>query len=302
VPDRVPVGTHPGLSLALVGKDVPLAALTSERRATALFLRRGDANTASGLTVELRNATGGGGDAIALAFGVGEVSKVVVGEILGSDFYLRVTASDPDSENLSGWFQLESALVPGDATALTTLALVRQQLGKLPADTSDDTYLDTLILGASARIQRHIGRLIVESTITAETHSGGGRSQLVPRHWPVSLVSEVRVEGAAVASSTYRLEGSVLYRVAASDAYSLDVWPCGFGNVELDYTAGYAALPPDLVRAATIQAAYDYQKRGTRIAERGQVIDAGGSATYLTGPWAPGVLDMLSPWRDRVLG
>ncbi|MCI0344824.1 MAG: hypothetical protein L0221_05175, partial [Chloroflexi bacterium] len=201
--------------------------------------------------------------------------------------------------NLSGYFEVATPGVVG--TRLTTLARVRQLLELLPTNTAPDALLDVIISGVSERIQRRIGRRIVEASVAGEVHTGRGAGALVLLRRPVTTVTDVRIQGVSIASSSYKVDGhaGILHRVAASDAYAEAEWDDGFRNIAVDYTAGYAIVPEDLALAATLQAAYVYGKRGARVGERGQVIDVGGSSQYLTGPWAPGVLETIDTWREE---
>lgn len=287
----VPIGTHPGLAAALVGIDLPIAAFSQTSRATRFWLRR--ENEAGALSASLRNATGGGGDGIDLTLGTGVDSGAASGQVEGMNLYLRITAADAGSENLSGWIEVESSSAV--AAALTTLARVNEWIG----NANDQTFRSDLIAGASAKIRAYTGRDLVESAVVDERYDGRGREVLVLRGRPVSAVSEVRIDGVAIAASTYELDvdGGLLYRRSASDPYTPDVWPWGNRNVAVDLTRGYATIPEDLVLAATKQVAFEYAARGSRIRERGEVLDAGGSAQFLTGPWAPGVLSVLDAYR-----
>lgn len=295
--DRIPLGTRPGTLLALVGIDLPVASEAAAITVNRLVVRR-DANAGGAAVVELRNATGGGGDAISASFGAGAEIASGTGSISGTDLYLRVASADALSENLSGWFELAYGSVAG--TFLTTIDRVKAML--LITGASADGLLTTIVAGVSARIQSAIGRTIIETAITAEKHSREHFSpELVLRRRPVTTVDAVRVDAVALAASGYLVddEAGILHRRYNGAARD---WEIGTLHLEVDYTAGYAVIPEDLAHAATLQAAYTYQKRDSRIHERGELLDAGGSAQYLTGPWAPGVLDILAGWREARVG
>jgi uncharacterized phiE125 gp8 family phage protein len=297
----VPIGTHPGLVLGLVDADLHAASVAATGRATRLFLRRTDNGAGDVVVASLRNATGGGGSGIAITLGDGVDAVAVTGDITGTEFYLRVSSADGNSQNLTGWFDLEAAA--GVASALTTLVRVKEWL-KITGSTND-TLITNLIAGESARIQRYLRRYIVQQTITAEIQSGHGREILALRERPVTAVTEVREDGVALASSKYELDGDEGILYARTDG-NPDVWTEGSRNFEIDYTAGYASPPDDLVDAATIQVADTFRQTtpgGDRLGVLGAPLDAGGSPQYITpAAWAPGVLQRLALFRELRLG
>jgi len=182
------------------------------------------------------------------------------------------------------------------ASLLTTLADVKTFEGITGA--GDDALLTTLVAGVSDRMGDWMRREILSTAYTVEVHDARGFPALVLRHRPIVSVEEVRIEGVAIAAATYQADAAsgILYRRAASDPYSEDVWPWGSRTIEVDYTAGFATVPASLGLAATKQVAFEFAMRGHRIRDRGTVLE-GGSAQYLTGPWAPGVLDVMQRYR-----
>ena len=294
--DRVPIGTHPGLVSVLVDADLPIGMFAQTVSVSRLYVRRTGYAVTGQVTGALRNATAGGGDAIAFTLGddVGEVAAT--GAITGTAFYLRVTAADTGSENLSGWFEVDPEAVSG--TFLTTLARVKDSLGI--TGSSEDQALTNVISAVSLRMQRYMKRDIVQGTATAEKYDGDGRCDTLQlRNFPVISppTPVVRVEGTAVTDFELDAETGHLIRL---DNYSGKVWDRGRRNIEVDYTHGYSTVPEDLAQAALDQVNLVWSRRGQTIRDRGSVLESG-SAQYLTGPWASGVVETMWSYRDRVL-
>lgn len=302
--DRIPIGTHPGLVSALVGSDLALAAFGAGAAysCSAVFLRRTDVGAGDTLAAELRTAPGGGGTGAALALpaGVSAALIPIAPALTGEAFYLRVSAAAGTQMNLSGWFEVEAGLSGSVSAYLTTLARVKAFGGIATA--AHDALLNTLIAAASARIEARIHRRIAAAAYAGETHDGG-RPRVVLRHYPVASLDEVRLEGVALDPSGYALDaGAGILERRDGDPYAAGVWPCGRGILAVDYSAGYAVIPEDLAEAATLQAYYLWTQTkagGHRFAQRGEILDPGGTAQYLVGPWAPGVPEILAAWTSR---
>ena len=187
--------------------------------------------------------------------------------------------------------------------ALATSAEVKAFLDI--SGSGSDTLLGAILEGVDQRIKRYIGRDVESATYSAELHDATGTDDALRlKHWPIISVSAVSIEGTALASAEYQIDkpAGVLYRRNATDSTSTAVWDEGRRNISATYTAGYATVPADLREATITQSAYAWRQSrpgGNRIGDRGTVLDAGGSVSYLTGPWAPGVLQTLEAWRGR---
>ena len=296
--DRVPICTIPGLVSQLVAVDVLVAPADVVKLLTRVFLQRTDNGAGDIVSADLRNATGGGGEGISVTLGDGDSEAVAAGAITveaSEGLYLRVTAADASSQNLRGWFEFQDDSI--DVTsALTNLARVKQFA--LITDSASDALLNSIIAGVSSRMQSYLGRAIVQETITAEKHDGRDRDTLQLDAFPVIVPPAVVVRsvGTVVEATTYEVDAARGHVVKVTDG-AAGAWPAGRRNLEVDYTAGYAAVPEDLVLAATQQVVFLYQRRGARVAERGSTLELGGGSQYLTGPWAAGVLQTLESYR-----
>lgn len=305
--DRVPIGTHPGLASAFLGADLIVGDFSAAVEVDRVFLRRTDQDPGDTLSMELRNAAGGGGDAIAVSFAAGADSAVGTGSITGTQFFLRGVTAGGDSANVSGYFELPNeggggggGTGPVTGPLLATLDRFKQYLGI--SDTADDTALQNILVGTSAKIQTYIGRSIIQKVVTGEKYDGPGADQLILDRYPVTAVS-VTEDGVVLPAAAIDADerSGVVYR-RTDDGAEPACWTTGRRCISVDYTSGFATIPEDLVEQALKQAAYEWkQSDGKRAGLRSQILDSGGTAEYLTGPWAPGVDATLRSWRAREL-
>jgi len=149
---------------------------------------------------------------------------------------------------------------------LTTLADVKAwlQIGQSAFPSSDDALLTRLITAASEFIQNWLGRQIAQSDY-AEMRDGTGGRQLQFGAFPVSAVASLAIdEVAIVPSPSPTMPGYVFSPTQLSlRGY---VFCRGAQNVAVTYTAGYAAVPPDLAQACIDLVALRYRER-TRLGE-----------------------------------
>lgn len=307
--DRVPIGTIPTSDSDLVGVDILIGTFGVAVTITRLLLRHTDYDDSGATNTQcigsIRNATGGGGSGIAFTIPDQGQSVVVSGSlsVLASEsVYLRVTTGGAVAANLTGWIEADAGAADV-TTALTTLARLKQFL-KITVGT-DDALLANIIAGVSKRAQRHMGRTIVSSSIVGEIHDGALPEEdrlLLLRH-PITAIAEIRIDGVVLAAANYQFDaasGIVYRRDPDTPSADADDWDSGRRNIAVDYTQGYAAIPEDLIDAATKQAAYVWKQStpgGARLGERSVLLDGGGSGEYLTGPWATGVLGVLDSYR-----
>ena len=179
---------------------------------------------------------------------------------------------------------------------MTTLTRVKRWL-KITGS-GNDTLLNDLIPFVSAAMESAMRRDIVQQTLTAEVHGitqGGWRSELVPKHWPVSAVSAVRENGTVLTSAQYRILGQTLIQRISGTPVSKAYWQAGF--VELDYTAGYASIPEDLAGAATAEVAlaFEQTKEGDgRLGLTGGVFSGQFDSQFRAWDWQPTTKYVLS--------
>lgn len=78
-------------------------------------------------------------------------------------------------------------------------------------------------------------------TVQAEEYDGEGQRVLTLHAFAVASVDEVRVDGAPVSGWRLSRRYGQLQRIGG-------VWPAGFGRIQVDYTAGFNPIPPNLVK------------------------------------------------------
>ncbi len=143
---------------------------------------------------------------------------------------------------------------------------------------NDDTNLQGLITYGSLQILGYLNRPhILASVIGAlnETYDGNDSDRLLPHYFPLIAVTGVSVDGVSLAQSTQpSLSGFVWdSRRILLRGFTF----CrGVQNVQVSYTAGYAAVPLDLRQAAIEAFALAYRQR-THIGEKSSSM--GGQVT-----------------------
>ena len=184
--------------------------------------------------------------------------------------------------------------------ALTTLARVKAYLGE--TGTSVDSFLTQLVGDVSASFERETGRTFAAASHTDERHLGNGvGAAIVLRHRPVTALTEIRFADAEIVpSDEYTLLNADSGVVVRHDTTGAEfAW--AVNRFLVDYSSGFATIPLDLQLAADKQVAHEWQLAPVgkgRLGERGSILDAGGSAQYLTGPWAQGVRPILEKYSD----
>ena len=198
-----------------------------------------------------------------------------------------------------------------NAIDLTTLPLVKSWLaanGTAPTNTSDDANIQACITAWSAVFLRETGmgpmdgsaptKSIFNSQIDfTEVYDGNGSNKLFLRHRPiVSVQSLILGTTAVVQSSGWGQAGFVIN----SDGLSLSLrsgsggfsslsgfysgstssfWK-GVQNIQVIYTAGYAATPFDIELAARKTAALNYRRKDWIGLANTSLGQGAGSTTY----------------------
>ena len=290
--DRVPIGTLVGLTSQLNSVDILLGTFTAASSVSRVFVRHTDYDdggaTNTAIAGNIRNATGGGGSAIAFTIANQTQSGVATGSLAvaaGGSVYLRLTTGSA-SMNLTGWFEVTDTGTGTDTTALTNLARVKEFLGI--TGSTDDSLLSNLINAVSDEIQGAIGRKILETTATAERIDSAGFSRLALPHCPIVSIASLSESAVALVENTdYESKATdraagVLVRLSGTDVVS---WARGDGAVIATYNHGYATVPEAVIQAATELVAFDYglsAPGGKRLGLTGTVLPAGGQSSYST--------------------
>lgn len=156
---------------------------------------------------------------------------------------------------------------------LTTLEAVKET-GAVRTD-AHDPFLARLIASASEFVVQYANREILQATHTEDLDGPGGKI-LVLRHFPITAVSALSVDGtpySAYSSSGigYKFDRHALYLFGG-------IFTRGRQNVAVTYTAGYATVPPD-VEQAVIEAVVMRFKEATKIGEGAQSL-AGANVSF----------------------
>jgi hypothetical protein len=155
----------------------------------------------------------------------------------------------------------------------------------------------------TAAIQSYTSRDLFPQDYT-EVRNGPGGPRLTLLQFPVTAVSSVTVNGRAVPQATtptgpgWLADDREVYLTpsAAVDGGAVGLFPRGFQNVVVEYEAGYATIPADLVNACVQQVGYEF-RASTRIGERSKTLGAAQTVGYLTDDWLPGVLATINRYR-----
>lgn len=199
---------------------------------------------------------------------------------------------------------------------LTTLAAVKSWLQIATGVTTDDQIIQDCITALGAYILRITGRGPEDGTLPTaspfvspqpydEWYDGTGTNRMPIRNWPITAVSFVNINGTAIPQSTspqvsgwvvdgdkrfITLRGGFSPAVATFQNYGNQrgrgcgaVFPPDVQNVEVSYTAGFAAVPFDLEMAARKIVSLNYKKRGW-IGQVSQAM-ASGAGTVTYGMW-----------------
>lgn len=222
----------------------------------------------------------------------------------GAELILRpVDGGNGFASGLGGWLDVDLVAVDAPSGAdLTTLAAVKQYQGI--AGTDQDALIQSIIAEVSRKMARWMRREIGPHTVAGELHDGTGASDvLLLRHFPVTAVSAVAVDGEALAGGDFAFDaesGALYYQPGGSSS----PWPAGRRNVSVTYDAGFAAVPEDLRGAARVQVVWELKRskaHGGRLGERSTIV-GDGTAQFLVDDWAPGVVEVMSRYLAPRLG
>jgi hypothetical protein len=206
----------------------------------------------------------------------------------------------------------------GSAMDLTTVDLVKNWLPGSSDSTDDDATIQLCITAWGFEFLRRTGMGdqsgdFTQSPFTAicawdETYDGCGTNRLPLRNRPIKSVTSLVVNGLSVpASSGYPSHGYVIDGSKRSISmrapflgWGAQLWsswqsgpyhafargpgfPYDFQNIHVQYTAGYAVTPADIVQCANQVVGLNYKRR-TWIGEKSRAV-AGGGGSITWGDW-----------------
>jgi hypothetical protein len=181
---------------------------------------------------------------------------------------------------------------------LATLAQLKQDL-VITNDNSDD-QLQRLLTEISAWFLNQINRGALLSATYTERRNGSGGDSIVPRYFPLSAVSSITVNGLSIPVSPDGVQGGFIF-----DQWTIFMVGCyrftrGRQNVVLNYTAGYAAVPPEVERAVLDQCVFTF-RRLPRLGTITQTLQGVTVATFSQKDMAPGVQGVIDSYKDKAL-
>lgn len=302
--DRVPLPSIAGLLGDYVGVDLFAAYFATAQTMTDFQPAVTDAPSGGSVSVDIRTATGGGGDGLSATIDDGEnvPDPLVTGSVAipaGTTMWLRITAESGNAQGFYGSF--EASFAAGATVALTTQQRVKNFRGI--EDATNDSTINEIIQGVSTRMQSHMKRSIIAQLNVAEVHDANGLSDaIVLNDYPVIVPPSVvvRKDGTVVDSTTYIVDTIVGEIVNAENGASAP-WEAGRRFYEVDYTSGYSEVPEDLAWWCTKQVVHEFLQTAEgegRLSLRGANVEPGGAGEYMIGQWVPGMLETMAPYRN----
>ncbi len=206
---------------------------------------------------------------------------------------------------------------------LTDVATLIEYANLLSASTEVQDIAQECISGFSNSVYRYAGRAagIFSSVMTFDEFYDGNDSDLLYLdNSPIVSITSVQVNGATVPQSTGvntpgwfidRQKASIKMRsnsgaqgvatFANTDWATFTGLPPyrflrGRGNIEVSYTAGYTAVPPDLLMAALKQCTV-WLNRRLREDERSRNMPNVGTTSYAPWAWSPDVLLIVAQYK-----
>ena len=179
---------------------------------------------------------------------------------------------------------------------LTTLEAVKRDLGI--SSLADDVLLREWILGVSGWIEDYCDQPILATTHEAVLDGNGSFLMVLPFS-PVTAISYLRIGGRTISAATpggtnygYFLDSRGVLRLRG------ERFERGIGNIEISYTAGYAAVPEAVERAAVRMVGWRYRERD-RLGASSKSI-GGETISYQTAAASEDVLSVLAGYRRVV--
>lgn len=151
-------------------------------------------------------------------------------------------------------------------TNLVTLESVKLMFPKLdnpqPSGKYDDRLTTIVFPFVNRRFREYLGMPIAAEVVLNERVSGSNAETSVrlANDPIISIESATRVDGNAYDIPTeieFESRTGLVYLVSSSRRIH---WPSGDGNIEFDYTAGWALIPGDVAEMAVMQSVHELRK------------------------------------------
>lgn len=207
---------------------------------------------------------------------------------------------------------------------LTTLQAVKDYLGTEEgavvapgAADADDVIIQAIITGLSQYWLNQTGRTSLNSVQNFnEFYDGSGSFRLFLDNYPIVSVTSLQVNNCNIPQSTgvgvggwfiERSGKSLALRPTGAGGVQTTVgYPglgpgytfcMGVGNVQVQYSAGYAGIPNDIFEAVAWQSAQAYKKREQINLENLQMGGGTGGANYVKWDWTPEIKSTLNSYK-----
>lgn len=165
------------------------------------------------------------------------------------------------------------------------------------SDPSATDLLQEIVTACSYEIFRYLNRPQILSQSYADRYDGDGGTVLPLWMWPVLSITSVQVGSVVIPQSPDYIQAGWM-----ADDYSVSLIGYEFRrgrlNVAVTYTAGYAAVPPDLQQACKILCDLRLKERAWN-GKRAQDM-AGQSSTFDNAALPPQVAALLGNYKLRI--
>lgn len=135
--------------------------------------------------------------------------------------------------------------------ALVSFDLAKAYLKIPDATTSEDQLINFWINSATDELERECDRQLKSRAVTGEIQHGRGQNIILLKEWPVTAISELRIDNQRDFTAASTLVDPTDYRICddGNGVLYTGNFPRGYGNIKVTYTAGYTTVPSDLQNA-----------------------------------------------------
>lgn len=183
-------------------------------------------------------------------------------------------------------------------TDLATLTQLKQDLNI--ANSNDDVQLQRILDEISGWFLNQINRGSLLNATYNERRNGNGGDSIVPRYYPLTAVSSITINGTTIPASPDGVQSGFI-----NDEWTIYLVGCyrflrGRQNIVLNYTAGYATVPPEVERGVLDQCIFTF-RRLPKLGTITQTLQGFTTATFSQKEMAPGLQSLIDSYKDRAL-
>jgi uncharacterized phiE125 gp8 family phage protein len=179
---------------------------------------------------------------------------------------------------------------------LTTIANAKAWLNV--TSTSDDALITRLISAASDYIQAWLNRTIAITAYNA-VRDGHGGVRMMFSNYPVISVQSILIDDQAIPLATNSQSAGYQFNSTSVWLQGGYKFTRGYGNVQLNYTAGFAAVPNEVEQACIELVSLRYKERD-RIGQVSKSI-GGETVTFTQKDFTDSVETALTNYKKVVL-